>query len=175
MRASFLARLFATFISLSAAAVLTLACRGGGEDGETLTLPAYFAAVQEADDTASARFQQIRGQLGEGQSEGEELEALKQVYPQQVATLRDLVEQLEALRPPDEVEEEHEAAVEALKRSIEVTEKGLDEVRRATELAAVSSFLQRQEVLDADQRTSETCATLELAGTQLGINVDLDC
>jgi multidrug efflux pump subunit AcrA (membrane-fusion protein) len=135
----------------------------------------YFAQVQAADDQASARFDQIRAQLGELESGSDPLATLRDVYSQQVATLGDLVDQLDALRPPDEVKDEHDAAVEALKRSIEVTQESSEAASRASTLDEVSAFLERNEVAEADHETSRTCMALEATGMELGITVDLDC
>jgi hypothetical protein len=155
--------------------VFLFAACGGESKGEPMTLQAYFEEVQQADSIASGRFQRIRSQLDGATNEAEGLSQLKQVFPQQVATLEDLVEALEALRPPAEVESVHEAALAALKDSAEITRSNSDKIERMTSLDDATEILSSTETLKADEATANTCLALERAGTERGITVDLDC
>lgn len=160
--------------ALSLPLALLIACDSGG-GGPPMTADAYFAEVQAADDQASARFDQIAVQLEELQTGSDPLETLTDVYSQQVATLRDLADQLDELNPPEDVQDVHDAAVAALKDSVDVTQESSEAIRQASQLDDVQAFLERSEVAETDHATSQTCMALEAAGTELGITVDLDC
>jgi hypothetical protein len=131
--------------------------------------------VQEADAIASERFDQIASQLDPSLAEAEALDALNNALQAQVATLRDLTEQLDALAPPDELRDVHDAAVEALEDNIDVTEQDLEAIESMTSMTAAVGELNDEESSAAANETQRTCLALEGAGTQRGITVDLDC
>ncbi len=163
---------------VATAAALTLACGGGdssGSAGPPLTLEQYFQQLDAIDNTAQARFQEIGRQLAERLPEAEALAKIQEVYPERVATFRDLLDGMERLRPPAEVEDEHDAAVDALRESVKGSEKSAKSIAGATSFSQVSEVLNSQESMDASKQTSDTCLALEKAGTERGISVDLDC
>ncbi len=148
---------------------------GSGSEGPAFTLEQYFAQLQAADSLASSRIDRIGSELDETRPEAQALQALKDVFPEQIATLDDLVESMETLRPPAEVKHAHDAAIDALKNSIDVTKRNSDAIQDAASLQEASDILASQETTEADQATSQMCLALEKAGTDRGITVDLDC
>jgi hypothetical protein len=167
-------------LGLSCFALLAAGCGGGkSADGSPssrpLTLGQYFQQLGEADNMASARFAQIRTQLGQQQPEAETLRTLQDVYPEEVVTLEDLVESMEALGPPAEVKDVHDAAVAALKNSAVVARKNTERIQSAASAQQATDLLSGQETTQANERTTSTCLALEKAGTDRGITVDLDC
>lgn len=153
---------------------LALAC-GGGSEGPPLTLEQYFQQLEAIDNTSQARFERIGQQLSEQQPPEQALGTIRDVYPEVVATLQDLLDGMERLRPPAEVKSEHDAAVDALRTSVKVAEQNAKSIASATSFNQVTDRLNSQESTDASKKTSDTCAALEKASTDRGSNVDLDC
>ncbi len=171
-------RCLAVVLTLSGCSLSALACGGGGtggSEGPPLTLEQYFQQLDAIDNTSQARFERIGQQLSEQQPPEQALSTIKDVYPEEVATLQDLLGGMERLRPPAEVKSEHDAAVDALRSLVEVTEKNAKSIASATLFSQVTDLLSSQESTDASKKTSDTCLALEKAGTDRGITVDLDC
>lgn len=160
--------------------LLAAGCGGSkSDDGKAtsgpLTMEEYFQKLDEVDNVASARFAQMRAQLSQQQPEAETLRTLQDVYPEEVATLEDLVASMEALKPPADVKDVHDAAVAALKNSVDVARKNSDEIQSATSAQQATDLLSNQETTQANEQTANTCLALEKAGTDREITVDLDC
>jgi hypothetical protein len=165
---------------LTATGVTSAGCGGGGRDadvapGTPQTLEEYFRQLDAADNVASARLRQIASQLSTRQPETEALATIKEVFPEEVVTLEDLLGSMEKLRPPADIRTQHEAAVSALRRSVDVAKKNAAAIEKATAFNQVSDLLNGQASTDANEKTSATCSALEQAGTERGISVDLDC
>jgi hypothetical protein len=135
----------------------------------------YFQHLGAIDSTSQARFERIGQQLSERQPPEQALSTIKDVYPEEVATLQDLLDGMERLRPPAEVKSEHDAAVDALRTLVKVTEKNAKSIASAASFSQVTDRLSSQESTDASEKTRDTCLALEMAGTDRGIDVDLDC
>jgi len=164
-------------VAVPAAAALMLACgsRDGSSGSGPLTLEQYFQQLGAIDKTSQARFERIGQQLSEQQPPEQALSTIKDVYPEEVATLQDLLDGMERLRPPAEVKNEHDAAVDALRTSVKVTEKNAKSIASATLFSQVTDRLNSQESTGASKKTSDTCLALEKAGTDRGLTVDLNC
>jgi hypothetical protein len=154
--------------------VLTTAC-GGSSGAPRLSDEAYFAQLQTVNDTAQKRFGEITKQLGTNKAEAEALVAVQQVYPEQVATLKDLLSGMEALRPPTDVQKEHNAAIKALRANVALQEKDAPTIAGATTVQQVGAVLSGAEESKATEETSTTCKALEAAAAARGITVKLDC
>lgn len=161
--------------SLLVAFVASAACDDGGGTSGPLTLDQYFQRLDEIDDKAAERFDRIGARLEEDLPEDEALDVLREVLPQQVTTLKDLLEGVEALEPPAEVKDAYDEALDALRDFIGVSEDTADRVAEAESFREVTTILNDQASGAASQRLVETCLALEEAAADHGIEVDLDC
>jgi hypothetical protein len=165
--------------ALCVALALVAAACGGGDDrrpsGTSLPLGEYFQRLQAADDESEQRFDRLEAQLAENLPEDQALALLKQVYPQQVAILKDLLGDTEALVPSAEVADAHDEAVDALRDFVDISEDTADQVADAQSLREVSERLSVEASSEANQRLIESCLALEQAGTANGMTIDLDC
>jgi hypothetical protein len=170
-----LARVALLTFAICSLGALAGGCGGGGRSGPALTLDEYFNKLSAANSTAKARFEQVGKQLSTNQPEAEALKTIQEVYPEEVATLKDLLRSTERLRPPAEVKAEHDAAVNALRDSLAVEEKNETTIANATTFQQVLDLLNSQAASAVSKKASDTCLALEQAGTERGMHVDLDC
>lgn len=85
------------------------------------------------------------------------------------------LERLEALGPPDEVKEQHEAYVDAVRNAYEAIPEARDTVAEATSLEDVQYALTASGFADGQLRWTTTCIALEEAVLEQGEAVALRC
>jgi hypothetical protein len=185
------------FTGLTAAIMLMVAACGGDA---ALSMEDYFTAVesetarydQATDDIANAFSAQLDSAFADfsaaatGADEATAaagLEALTTVAVDATRTsfeltgaeLDEFITTMDELAPPDDVVAEHDEAVAALRASraaIDPTIAAIDQITTLTELEPV---LAGSAFADSRVRLEASCAALERAGTDNGVEVDLDC
>ena len=162
-------RLLVIVFGVVALAIGLASCKDG--DGGGLTLDEYFTRLQEIDQAAEQRFDEVDGQLGEP----EDVEAVKDIFPDLLAVAEDFFTDIEALDPPEEARDAHDAAVAAgrevedrLEALLDRTEdmQSLDEFFAATQDSALSA---------AEEAFSAACLDLEQIAASNNIDIDLSC
>jgi hypothetical protein len=185
------------FTGLVVAAMLLVAACGGDA---ALSIEDYFAAVetetarydQATDDIASAFSAQLDSAFADysaaatGADEAAAaagLEALTNVAVDATRTsfeltgveLDESIATMDALEPPDEVADEHEEAVAALRASRAAIDPTIDAINEITTLEELEPVLAGSAFADSRPRLERSCTALEDAGRNNGVETDLDC
>jgi len=170
--------------TLAALAVL-LAAAGAfgacGGDSEALTLEEYFERLAELDAEFEENTDALDAQLNEDfeSIEPDDFEAASALFvdffDEAVAEVERFVDEMDGLDPPAEIEDLHDAAVEAGREVANALEGLTETVREADseeEFAALetdSSFEQASATFD------ESCVDLQDVADENEIEIDLDC
>jgi hypothetical protein len=182
--------------AVAATMLLVAAC--GGDSA--LSIEDYFAAVetetarydQATDDIASAFSTQLDTAFedysaaatdADEASAAAGLEALTTIAVNATRTSFELtavevdqfISTMDALEPPDEVAAEHDEAVAALRASRAAIDPTIAAIRQITALAELEPVLAGSAFADSRARLEVSCAALEQAGSDNGVDVDLDC
>jgi hypothetical protein len=141
--------------------LLVLAAAGCGGDGGRLAKPEYQKEVRQVGDTLG---KSIRG-LGEAGSNTDLKAAAKQIETLQDA-LRAAADDLDELRPPEEIEGAHDELVDGIRGFADE----LDELRKASaagDAAAIRAFEQSFTGSAAVKKIRDASAKLEAAGYKI--------
>lgn len=118
-------------------------------------------------------------EAGEDGAEAAVVELMRTETVQYMAMLSDamgrFLERLDALNPPDEVADEHEAYVAAVRNVYESIPDARDTVAEATSLEGVQLALTASGFADGQLRWTTTCLSLEEAVEAQGESVTLRC
>ncbi|MGI9528720.1 MAG: hypothetical protein ACR2NG_03340 [Acidimicrobiia bacterium] len=118
-------------------------------------------------------------EAGQDGAESDAIELVRSETVQYLAMLSDAMgrylEQLDALNPPDEVADQHEAYVAAVRNVYESIPDARDTVAGATSLEGVQLALTASGFADGQLRWTTTCLSLEEAVEAQGEPVTLRC
>ena len=170
------AALGAACLSLAAAALIAIACRGG--DGEP-SLEEYFRGIDGIGDQATLRFGERAVEPPAADASEEELaEYARATLRESAAILREARDSFDELKPPSEVRKPHNQFVDALTTTTEAVDEiadGLPDALSAEELAALETELDTPEITEAGDQLDEACRVLQAIATSNEIEVDLQC
>ncbi len=162
--------------SLLAFGVIVAACRGNG-DGE-LTLEEYFQKSDAIFEDASERIEAL-DDPGEQEfaSEEQQIEAIRDFLVADRAITEDVLDELENIDPPTEVQEAHndfQGAGVVLVALFEDVAAQLANVESASEVDRVFA-LNAPEINAAYARADAACFALQGVANANGVDVDLEC
>jgi hypothetical protein len=169
------AALGAAGLSLAAAALIAIACRGGGG----LSLEEYFRSIDGIGDEATLRFGERAVEPPAADASEQELaEYARATLRESAAILREARDSFDKLDPPSEVRKPHEQFVDALTTTMEAVDEiaeGLPDTLSAEELAALDTDLDTPEINEAGDQLNEACRVLQAIADSNKIDVDLRC
>lgn len=160
------------------AAVLLVNC--GGDNA--LTLEEYFDRLQEfsdeqmeASDESQAAFDATFED--EDTDEDDFIKAFQEFIKGLTESTKDSLDKVEGLRPPQEIEAVHDEFVAKLTTLVDVFEdfrEELDDVDSEEELFAALETLEPAEEA-ASSEFEAACVAMEMAASDNGVSLDLDC
>jgi hypothetical protein len=157
-----------------ALALVAGACNDDGDDGGdgAASLEEYFAAVQGADAEFSSATDELSAEF-EALADDQVSEAAD-LLDEQAALLSGFADDLDAIEPPDEVSEVHNAAISSLRVYSDVFGAAIDDFREAPTISeAFNTFAEvDQSSLEAAQGD---CVELEQIAATNDIELDLSC
>ncbi len=169
--------LLAIAASLLAFGVIAGGCIGGGGSG--LTLAEYFQKLDALDNTQSEQSDALDAKLESDTADLEEAEAValvQETVPEFIPIFQGFIDEASALEPPDEVEDAHNEALEALRDFVAVFQGIIgDDLAKASSFEDLEAAFTSAEFSAADGRLTEACLALERVATDHDITVDLDC
>lgn len=161
-------------------ALVALVACGSGEvgGGEALTADAYFAqvdAIGERTDEAFADWEHRFGQaLAEADSPADAAAAAEPLLEEATALVRDMVGDLDALMPPEELQEAHAAFLRANRDALAAFQDLVDHYDELGFDRAMQD-LEDDAFQELDDRMDATCSDLQQLANERSIEVDLAC
>ncbi len=171
-----------TLVAITACiAAAAWSCSGGG-GARSVTLEEYLREVEQVNATSEARIS-AAGQgvqdLGPDTPFEELRDAFEGVYREFGAIADDARKDLDALKPPAEVEDQHGEMLAGLEELETAFDAIREQVRDATTPGdlgkVVESASQSAEVESAQARVAAACAALQATADANAIEVDLNC
>jgi hypothetical protein len=166
-----------TLIGVCVAAVTLLgvaaapAC--GGSD--TLTLEEYFEELEELENEADERSTEIEEEADEIFGSAEDFDEIRGDFQDFIDDIRgvfeDFLDGVRDLNPPEEVEEDHDEAVEAFEAVLDE----FDGLKESVDDADSFEDIDSEAFDEADAQLTEACEKLQAAADDNDIDVDLNC
>jgi hypothetical protein len=148
---------------------LGVACK---DSGGSLSLEEYFAKLEELDQKFEADSATADAESAEA---GEDVDAIKDSFGEFVALIEDFVNELDDVDPPSEVEDAHNAGVEAGRDIQEEFERVIDKAQDAETLEELGAIFEDEELNAASDRFTQACLDLEQIAADNNIDADLNC
>jgi hypothetical protein len=142
-------------------------------DDGSLSLDEYFQQVEEIDKTNTERQGELEGQFDELGPDSS-VDDAADLFEQQVDLLRDFHGDLDDIEPPDEAEDAHNRAVEALGEGLETFDSFIEQFREADSIEEAFGQFEDSDFAAFD-RADEACRDLVQVATDNGVDVTLDC
>ena len=159
----------------AAAALIGVAVFGGwacsDDSGEALSLEEYFQKLDEAENT----FTESGDALFEGTSEEPTSEELEELLGEFTDVIKAFVSDLEALEPPEEAQEAHDAAVAAGNTASDAYDDLVEAAGDAESAEALFNSAEGEAANAAVEAFSEVCFDLQQVAADNSIEVDLNC
>ena len=159
---------------LLAFGAVTGACKNGGGGGGALTLEEFFQRVDELDNDFEARNAEIEAEFEE-LSEEEALDQGPDLLGRQAELVRDFVDGLSELDPPEEASDLLEEAVSAGRDVADTFDGLVAELEGAQSLDDLFSFFEDPDFTAGRARFSQVCFDLEQLAADNDITIDLYC
>ena len=176
MKARFLPLALIAAVLLAFGAVAA-AC--GDDGGETLTIEEYFARLAEIDDETEEEEAALDAQLEEELAgitdEEEALEVIQDIFPAQLDNFADFVDDLADLDPPDDIRDDHDDTVDAMRDFVAVFRELVDELDEVESIGEMDALFEGEDFAQAEQRATEACLRVEQLAADNGITVDFNC
>ena len=160
---------------LLATSVLSGAC---SSDSDPLTLEEYFAELEAIDADADSEFEAMFANFPEDPFADEaDLEVFKDVVVGFPRIVGDLVDGVNALDPPSEVEDAHQALVDAGEDIIVAFDEGVKAINEAETMAEVETVMEQLDpTIDGAQGVFDAaCFTVVDIGIANDIHVSVTC
>lgn len=179
-------RRLALCAATAAAAMLMFAACGddgdGGGNGQTVSLDQYLREFERLSNEADTRSEALDSAF-DGINQDTPVDELKQIFINAFDSFedisRDLRAGLEAMEPPDEVEDQHNEILDAFSDFEDGFQEGIDNVQDAETqedvLTAAQEATELDDVVDASERLDEACLELQTLADDNSIDVDLEC
>ncbi len=159
--------------------LLVLGINAAGCDGDDeLTLEEYFGQVEALDEEATAQTEALGfPEEQEFASEEEQIEAFREFFEGSVRIFTDLVDALDDIDPPAEVEGPHEEAVAAGTELVDTFQDLTDRMADVESTSELEALFEEDdpEVEAASDRFDNACFALEDIADANGIAFDLEC
>lgn len=162
----------AAVAAVALAATVAWAC-SDDDGGSSLTLEEYFAQVDAIDDETSAEIDAAF----EGITDEGDVQQYKDAFKVLGPALEGAAEDLEAIDPPAEAEEEHDALVVELNNWADTATEiadGIDDIDASTPEEFFAA-IEEQGFTEANESFSTACLALQQVGADNDIEVDLGC
>lgn len=160
--------------------VAALALIGGGtlvaacnDDGGSLSLEEYFERVDELDQAQQDRSTELEDEL-DALGEDASVDQVADSFQDQIGVLRDFVDDMDDLEPPDEVRETHDEAVRALNAAADQFASALEDFRDAASIEAAFAAFESAD-LSESEKADDACRELQAIANDNDVGVDLDC
>jgi chromosome segregation ATPase len=154
---------------------------GAPNGRDELSLEEYFEQVdvifercdQEIDDLNT----ELETTIDEATTVEDQVQALDDFLSQSVDILSGAAEDIEAIEPPDEVQDPHDAFIAAVRDGIESTEGLRDDLEGASGEAEVNRVIEQftEEITRIQQEADTACLDLQQIADSNNIVVDLNC
>jgi len=155
---------------------------GCSDSSETLTLEEYFAEFEAIDADIDAQIELLYVDFPTGTdeeifSDDSTVSFFKDLLAGFEVALSDSLERAQELAAPSEVEDEHDALLEAVEKNITAFEAGSEAIKDVETMAEFETvFPPVESDIDAAQLAFETaCLDVVAVGEANGITVDVDC
>ncbi len=151
------------------AAVGVVAC--SDDDSDPMTLEAYIAAVDEIDNETTASID-----AGfEGMPEEPTIDDVREGFGNIPTQLEEAADELEQLSPPEELEDQQEALVGALRDYAAAADDVIENAADATTVEAFFALTESEEFTAAETAFETACLDLQNYAADNGVTADLGC
>jgi hypothetical protein len=154
---------------------------GGPAGGEELSLEEYFTEVDGIFERSDQEIDALNDELSEATTQSTRVEegvaAIDDFLTESIQVLSDAVDDLEALKEPEEVREQHTAFIAAVRDGIDQTEAlqtDLQGVETEADLEQLATQF-AEEVTSTEQEADAACTELQQIADSNDIGVDLNC
>ena len=154
---------------------------GNGGGGDELTLEEYFSEVDGIFERTDQEIDALNEELSEATTASttvaEGVTAISDFLRQSIQVLSDAADDLEALNEPEDVREQHDAFLSAVRDGIgqtETLEADLQGVDTDAELEELTTQF-AEDVTATEQEADAACTALEQIAASNDIVVDLNC
>ena len=169
------ARLITLSLGIVLLGAIAAACGGGG-DGEALTLEEYFQRLDVLVDSVAESSQSLgddaSADLDPSASLEEQIEASRSFLSAFAASIATFLDDIRDIDPPAEVEDAHDAFVEAAGDFVESSE---DLIGQLDDVASLADFGVVFAAFDELGDPEEACLDLQAIADENSIAVDLNC
>ena len=139
------------------------------DEGNALTLEEYFQRIEEADSEANERSDEVF------ETEPETVEEAQDQLQDLPDIIRDFIEDLENIEPPEEAQDAHERVVEGGREAADQFEDIIDEASDAESIEDFFAALSSDEFANVGQAFDDACQELQALADENEIDVTLNC
>jgi CHASE3 domain sensor protein len=165
-------------VALLGLALGAAACDSGDDSRnprrDELTLGDYLSEIEDLQNDAQSRFDELDLDLDPSASVDESKERFSEFFDELRAVIEDFVEGLQDLEPPEEAEELHADAVEASNDFLDALDESIEQIEDLDSLADLLG-LEAPEFDEATERFDQVCAELQQLADDNEIEADLGC